>query len=144
MKLRGHHLFCTALFSGHGYDEAFTAAMTAAIKAMRDGEQLELLAGPDVLCAACPNCLETGGCALGTEDVLRRDGAAFAVLGLKAGEKLSWPQAQNLLSRITEEGFRKVCGGCRWKKEGLCSWETLSRRTRGGRLLHLPGICDKI
>lgn len=129
MKLRGHHLFCTALFSGHGYDESFTKAMTAAVEVLQNGEPIELVSGPDGLCAACPNRMKGGGCALGTDDVLCRDRAAFQVLGLAAGESLSWRQAGKLLSQVTERDFQTVCGNCRWQKEGLCSQKLLRERT---------------
>ncbi len=130
MKLRGHHLFCTALFSGHGYDDGFSRKMAAAIKAMEAGETIELTAGADEICAACPNLLEAGDCALGTEDVLRRDRAALQVLGLTVGEQLNWSRAGKLLSALTEEQFQQVCGSCRWQREGLCSFKLLLHRTK--------------
>lgn len=132
MKLRGHHVFCTALFSGHGYDEAFTENMSGLIEAWKAGEEAELTEGRDALCAACPNRLEDGGCALGTEDVSRRDRAALRVLGLAGGERLSWKGAGERLLPIGEEEFQQVCGGCRWQREGLCSLEQLKRSVKGG------------
>ncbi len=130
MRLRGHHLFCAALFSGHGYNASFTAKMTAAVKAMRAGEGLELLIGPDGLCASCPNRRENGGCSLGTEDVTSRDEAALRVLRFFPGEQTSWPQVKRRLSRLTEKEFRSVCGHCRWQKAGLCSLALLRERTK--------------
>lgn len=59
MRLRGHHLFCTTLFQGCGYDQAFTDRMWQTLSRLEAGEQQWL----------------------------------------------------------------SVCGGCRWQKEGLCSWE---------------------
>lgn len=129
MNLRGHHLFCTALFSGHGYDSAFTEAMETAIKALKAGEVLQLTSGMDELCKSCPNRLESGVCALGNEDVLYRDRAALAVLGISLGKTLSWERAQSLLARLSEDEFQRVCGNCRWQKEGLCSWQLLHQRT---------------
>lgn len=128
MRLRGHHFFCSALFSGHGYDEAFTERMTAAIAEARAGEPLIPQAGPDDLCAACPHRLPEGGCALGTEDVLRRDLAAFAVLGLAPGQPVDWAGTRPSLAAVTPEGFQRVCGGCRWRREGLCSLGLLRQR----------------
>jgi len=125
MKLRGHHLFCTALFSGHGYDEAFTEKMSAVIEKWKTGESIILLTTADEVCSACPNRRKQGGCALGTEDVLRRDQAALEVLELSPGDHLTWKRAGTLLSRVTEEEFQKVCGNCRWQKDGLCSYSLL-------------------
>ncbi len=127
MKLRGHHLFCTALFSGYGYDEIFTEKMTAVIAALKAGEPMELLTGPDEICSACPNRIEPDGCTLGTEDVIRRDKGAFQVLGLAPHAMLTWEQVKSLLSQIDESEFQTVCGGCRWQKEGLCTLELLKR-----------------
>lgn len=125
MKLRGHHLFCTALFSGYGYSASFTQKMLETVNKLESGETAELQARADDLCAACPHKLSTGGCALGTEDVLRRDRAAFHVLGVSVGQNVSGAEAARRLLNLTEEAFQQVCGGCRWQEEGLCSWELL-------------------
>ncbi len=129
MKLRGHHLFCTALFSGHGYDGTFTEKMAAVIEALKAGEPIELLTGPDEICSACPNRMDPDGCALGTEDVFRRDEGAFQVLGLAPHATFTWEQVKSQLFQINEIEFQSVCGDCRWQKEGLCTLELLLKRT---------------
>lgn len=129
MKLRGHHLFCTALFSGHGYSEAFTENMQSILGALQAGEPIELTCGPDQVCMACPNLSGEGGCALGTEDVCRRDQSALRVLDLKEGGTLTWKQSQERLADLTEALFQSVCGSCRWQREGLCSFQLLRERT---------------
>ena len=123
--LRGHHLFCTALFSGHGYNQAFAENMAALIEEGRSGGEFLLVQGQDGVCAACPNREEGGGCALGTEDAARRDREALAVLDLAPGDRLSWRDIAARLERLSPEDFRRVCGGCRWAREGLCSYELL-------------------
>lgn len=128
MKLRGHHLFCTALFSGHGYSEEFTKKMTALVVDLHKGERITVQLGADEICSVCPNRTDSGGCALSTEDVLRRDSAALRVLRLKPGETLNWQQAAEKLKNLTEPEFRSVCGGCRWQREGLCSLTLLQSR----------------
>lgn len=127
-KLRAHHLFCGTLFSGHGYDESFTANMTELLKAVGDGEEILLCEGPDDLCAACPNKTEKVGCFLGTEDVLNRDRAAFSALKFQKGETVSWDEVTKRLCNVSGRDFSSVCGGCRWEKEGLCSYELLLKR----------------
>ncbi len=129
MKLRGHHLFCTALFSGHGYDEAFTKRMGELIKAWQAGETACLTCGTDDVCAACPNRTEAGGCDLGTEDVLARDKRALEELGFSSGALVSWKDAQSALAALDRRAFDRVCGHCRWQEEGLCSWELLHKKT---------------
>ena len=76
-KIRGHHLFCMTLFSGHGYDAAFTNAMKNTIFSLQGGESILLCSGEDEICQSCPNQRQAGGCALGTEDALQRDEAAL-------------------------------------------------------------------
>lgn len=127
MKLRGHHVFCTALFSGHGYNEAFTEKMRAIISNWKTGEAAILSAEPDEVCSACPNHQADGGCKLGTENVLYRDNSALRVLRLNSGDRLTWKQAGTLLSEITEQDFQAVCGDCMWQREGLCSFELLKK-----------------
>lgn len=122
MRLRGHHLFCTTLFQGCGYDEAFTARMKETLAALEAGTPFTLCQGSDVLCEACPHRTEEG-CDLSTEDVLRRDKAALQAVDLAPGTELSFAQAGERLKKLKEEQWLSVCGGCRWQKEGLCSWK---------------------
>lgn len=88
---------------------------------------MTLVTAADEVCSACPNRQERGGCALGREDVFRRDLAALEVLGLSSGERPTWKQAGDLLFHITERDFQRVCGDCRWQKEGLCSFSLLRK-----------------
>lgn len=130
LNLRGHHIFCTALFSGHGYDEAFSERMTNIIKRWQSGEAAALFEGSDEVCRACPNRQADGGCELGTENAANRDAAALRVLGLSAGERLEWKRAGVLLSEISESDFQAVCGECMWQREGLCSFQLLQKSAR--------------
>ena len=36
MKIRPHHLLCIQKYTGHGYDAAFTAHMTALVSGLSD------------------------------------------------------------------------------------------------------------
>lgn len=133
-EIRGHHIFCTTLFSGCGYDQAFSDNMQNLIDAFQKGEPFRLCEGQDAVCGSCPNREPSGGCALGSEDVQKRDSEAMAVLGLSYGQELDWTQRAALLKQVDEAGFRRVCGGCRWAKEGLCSFDLLKER------LQIPGV----
>ena len=123
MRLRGHHLFCTTLFQGCGYDENFVARMQETLSALRQGAAFRVCRESDILCGACPHKTEEG-CDLGTEDVLNRDDAALAAVGLAPGTELCLPEVGALLKNVTKQQWDSVCGGCRWQREGLCSWET--------------------
>ena len=122
-RLRGHHLFCGTLFQGCGYDEAFTRQMTETLAALAQGESILLYEGSDELCGACPHRLPGNKCALGTEDVLRRDKAALAAVNFQAGDTITPAGVGERLRQVTQTQWDQVCGGCRWHKEGLCSWE---------------------
>lgn len=126
--VRGHHLFCMTLFSGHGYDQAFSENMGGLIEALQGGEAFRMVREQDSVCMACPNRREDGGCTLGTENVLRRDSAALEVLGLEEGRELSWEQARERLAAVTQEQFEAVCQKCRWAAEGLCSFGLLREK----------------
>ncbi len=127
-EIRGHHLFCMALFTGHGYSERFVENMDAVIRKLKGGEGFRLASRHDAVCAACPNLLPDGGCSHGTEDVMARDEAAFQVLGLNPGGDAAWRDVRARLQKVSPAGFNKVCGGCRWAKEGLCSLALLQRQ----------------
>lgn len=130
-EIRGHHLFCMALFTGHGYSEAFTRNMASVISSLKAGEPFRVVRRADAVCAACPHLLPGGGCAQGTEDVLRRDQGAFQVLGAAPGDVLGWQEARGRLQKIGEPEFQTVCGSCRWAAEGLCSLALLQKQARG-------------
>lgn len=121
-------MFCAALFSGCGYDRDFTENMSWLIENMQKGGTFKLAQGHDDICRYCPN-QTAEGCALGTEDVARRDAAALEATGLAPGDELDWEGLGERLRQVSEEEFRHVCGDCRWQREGLCSYALLRERT---------------
>lgn len=87
IRLRGHHLFCCTLFQGSGYDGTFASRMAQILERLQAGEEICLVEGCDDVCAACPNRRGEAGCALGTENVARRDAAARQATGVSLGEE---------------------------------------------------------
>lgn len=134
-EIRCHHLFCMTLFSGHGYDQNFSDHMQDLIDCFTQGEPFLLCEGSDAICRNCPNRTSHGGCTLGSEDVQKRDFQAMSVLGLSAGQRLDWEQRAKLLAQVDENSFQLVCGGCRWAKEGLCSFAILRERLEISRTM---------
>lgn len=128
MKLRGHHLFCTTLFSGHGYSDDFTERMNWVLSLLRQGEPAKLCVGSDLLCEVCPNRVGEQDCALSTENAAERDLAALRVLHLAPGETIGQEELFCRIRQLTEQKFQAVCNDCRWQKEGLCSYELLQER----------------
>ncbi len=51
VRLRPHHLLCVPTYVGKGYGPAFTANMTAVAERLCAGEDIELVAEPDDICA---------------------------------------------------------------------------------------------
>ena len=119
-RLRGHHLFCVTLFQGSGYDQAFTAQMERTLAALEAGEDFTLCAGPDSLCAACPNLRPGERCAHGTSDVARRDAAACALGGCSKG------CAPSALYSLLKEG------AVSWKNQGRAPSFFISLLLSGG------------
>ncbi len=46
-EIRGHHLFCMALFAGHGYSQEFVENMAAVIRELEEGESFCLASRQD-------------------------------------------------------------------------------------------------
>lgn len=125
LNIRPHHIFCMALFGGAGYSETFAENMTAVIASLKSGEPCTIVDGHDSICAACPNLLADGGCALGG-NVLHRDSGAKSTANLKAGETATLAQlAARTLQSLTPDRFENTCGGCRWMQTGYCNYEKL-------------------
>lgn len=116
MKLRPHHILCIQKFTGHGYDEAFTAHMTGLVSLL--GRQPEtvvtLTQGCDDLCAVCPN--NTGGACATLQKVDGMDRGVLDICGLAYGVQAPWGTlAPVARKRIFEsDKFGEICGSCQW------------------------------
>lgn len=124
IHLRGHHLFCMTLFSGHGYDERFTENMAALLEKLKQNgdERVLLMAGDDNICAACPN-LNGTHCRLGNDDVQSRDAHARHALSVSCGRVYLYSELRKRLASVSQEDFDLVCGNCTWWRKGFCSYE---------------------
>lgn len=124
IRLRGHHLFCMTLFTGHGYDERFTENMSELLRRLTEGSDSKILlvAEDDSVCAACPN-LEGKYCDLGNEDVKARDCHAREALSIECGRIYSYQELKRGLAKVNESEFDRVCANCTWWKQGFCSYE---------------------
>ena len=126
MKLRVHHILCTNLYRGLGYDGAFCQNMTEKVTYLREhrNEELMLVAEPDDICAHCPNLKEGDYCANGDNHVCVKDRALLAPLHLVEGEQYSY---QELMAHarefLTEDKFVESCSSCTWYVEGICKFK---------------------
>ncbi len=147
MKLRVHHLFCSALFNGKGYSDTFVSNMQNIVdmlfpakeagkspnmpyagQSALSAEKLELCAGPDLICGACPN-LADGACKLDDNNVVSKDIRLAAALGLECGKPYRKEDLiKAVASALTEDLFESACHTCRWYQEGLCSYYLLRKK----------------
>lgn len=142
MRLRPHHLLCLLTYVGKGYSRAFTDNMDAVAQRLAAGEALELVEGPDAICAALlprggaadagatgaallspPHCLAPSVAAR-DEQALRSLNAHLAPLltePLRIGSRLVLDDGllQRLRSLFASGAIRQACTGCEW--HGLCT-----------------------
>lgn len=134
LRLRVHHLFCSALFVGKGYSESFCENMQKIVQwlweeSSREEEQeVELISDEDSICTECPN-LTKEGCSLEDNHVVSKDIRLAQALQLQIDRSYS---VSGLLGHVaqnlTEEIFETSCHKCEWYKMGLCSYEKLADR----------------
>ncbi|MFD2175276.1 DUF1284 domain-containing protein [Rhodobacter lacus] len=123
LRLRPHHLLCMLTYAGTGYTPAFTANMSAVVPRLGAGEEIEIVAGPDDICAPLlserePHCHRCS--------VIERDAAAArevgALLGLAVAPGLRFcldaPRIARLRQAFAAETIRSACRGCEWDQ--LC------------------------
>jgi len=123
VRLRPHHLLCVLTYVGKGYSPAFVANMTRIAGRLGAGEAVEIVEGPDDICAPLldgpdPHCR--------LARVTRRDRAAARDLGRLLGLEAR-PGAHvtldpdlllDLRTAFASSQIRSACGGCEWF--GLC------------------------
>ncbi|HIH43678.1 MAG TPA: DUF1284 domain-containing protein [Candidatus Methanoperedenaceae archaeon] len=113
-KLRGHHLICLNFFRGEGYSKEFIANIRTVLK---DGN-VEVVQGPDDVCAVCPY-LKEGKCASDeyTNDViLFQDSVALGLLGMRPGDRAGWKTISGKVPSILARWKAQFCAGCGYKK----------------------------
>lgn len=141
LTLRGHHLLCSRLFSGHGYNEDFAMRMGEVVS--RTGlenykptvtyertEKVRLICRNDYVCEKCPNLISENTealCNLGDDDVKNKDRKTLEYAGLKENNIYTLGELQEGVEKITKEQFAEICGTCRWFKAGYCSYEMLKQ-----------------
>ncbi len=113
VKMRPHHILCAINFQGKGYTELFVRNMNSIIARLDAGEELEIVDGPDEICA----CLK-GSAFWHCENasVAQRDLDALEALALSKGERILFTKARrlSLQSRFQSGEFKRVCDRCEW------------------------------
>jgi uncharacterized protein len=121
VRLRAHHLLCILTFAGEGYSPAFVANLAGIVARIGAGEPVELIDGPDDICAPLANSDDTH-CA--EPLVRRRDREALRQLaeGRLSGVRplvLDRDAIAALREQFAAGTIRGACAGCSWF--GLCT-----------------------
>ncbi|MTI18998.1 DUF1284 domain-containing protein [Rhodobacteraceae bacterium RKSG542] len=120
VRLRGHHLLCMLTFQGDGYSPRFTVNYKRVIDRLNKGEEIEIVKGPDDVCAPLlkeelePHCHNLS--------VLDRDARALEMVSevleeeIKVGSVLeSTPTLVKKLRLAYASGpLKNACNGCQW------------------------------
>lgn len=134
MKLRVHHLFCSALYQGEGYSRQFCENMEKTVKWLWNEESLcekeermaQLIIRPDVICQACPNLIGEA-CVLDGDSVVSKDARLAEALHLQLDRQYAVSKLlRHVKENLTEEIFETSCHKCEWYHQKLCSYEKLA------------------
>ena len=136
LKFRPHHFLCTLGFQGKGYSPGFVANFQPIADRLRgpggDDEPIEVVERTDSICQPCPNRTEEN---CSSEAKIRSlDASHQALLDLRAGEVLTWGEAQaRIAERVTPAAFHEACAPCAWRTLGVCEAALQELRARAGR-----------
>jgi hypothetical protein len=118
IRLRAHHLLCMLTFAGDGYSPEFVANFGALVARIGAGEVVELVDGPDDICAPLAATDDTH---CDEPSVRRRDRDALRALALA---EPPLPIARPLLldagaiatlrAQFADGAIRSACAGCEW------------------------------
>jgi len=124
VRLRAHHLLCILTYIGKGYSPAFTDNMTVIAGRISAGEDIEIVEGPDEICA--PRLAEANAHCC-DDSVHKRDLRAAKDVGrvlqvrVHTGAKLSLDTGslKLLRSAFAQDQVRSACNDCQWGE--LCT-----------------------
>jgi len=136
VRLRAHHLLCILTYIGKGYSPAFTDNMTVIAGRISAGETIEIVEGPDDICA--PRQAETNAHCC-DDSVQKRDLQAAQDVGrvlqilVRDGAKLSLDKSslKRLRAAFTQDKIRSACRDCQWGE--ICT--AISTNGYGGAMV---------
>jgi len=122
--LRAHHLLCILTYIGKGYSPAFTNNMTVIAGRISTGEMIQIVEGPDDICA--PRRAENDAHCR-DDSIHHRDRQAAKDVGqiltlqIGPGTKLCLDTyaLKRLRAAFTQHQIRSACISCQW--ENLCT-----------------------
>ena len=124
VRLRGHHLLCLLTYAGKGYSPAFTAGFTHIADRIADGEPIQIVDGPDDVCA--PLLDDPTAHCLNSSVILRdatsaRDVGALLGRAIQTGDRLVLDAGTiaQMRAAFRQGLIRDACARCDWS--ALCS-----------------------
>ena len=130
MKLfRVHHILCTDLYTGKGYDDAFCRNMTAFVTALKTNpkQKVCLVTAADALCENCPYLSSEGFCQNGNNHVHKKDKQLLDIFHLTENREYTYQQLLQAAGMyLTEEKFKESCQSCTWYQQGICRYKDFS------------------
>ncbi len=127
LKIRAHHLLCTMLFEGKGYNGEFTSSLSK-IAYQLQNENLEIcvISTYDDICTDCPNKNDVDEEYCLNARVSKKDKGVLNLLKLCEGQAIKYYDAIALISqRISESDFEESCKNCIWYKNNVCKYDKL-------------------
>jgi len=118
MRLRGHHLICLHFFKGKGYNLDFIRNLARIMEKAKEGETVEISAGPDDVCLFCPH-LKGRKCSYrenAEAEIKAMDKTALALLGVNPGTVVRWQAIEEKIPAIFDKWAAKYCSDCDWRK----------------------------
>lgn len=116
MNLRPHHLLCIQKFTGHGYNEDFTAEMKSIVSKLTENPKTQITVAQscDDLCKICPNNIS--GVCTSDEKVALMDSAVLNICNFAYEENVPWIKAAGKVREqiFKTEQFYNICACCQW------------------------------
>lgn len=124
IRLRPHHLLCLLTYLGKGYTPAFIANYDRIVERLNNGEDIELVWGPDDICQPM---LGEQACHCHNASVHERDEAAARDVGVLLSGEALMPGPMTLApgtiatlrDQFSKGAIRAACRGCEW--QDLCT-----------------------
>lgn len=116
MKLRGHHLICLHFYRGEGYSEEYVKHLQRVVNKAIKGELIEVAAGADDVCRACPY-LQDNLCAHKEDadnEIRELDQKALEFLSVHPGSRVLWSDLQKKVMAANKSWVDSFCSGCDW------------------------------
>lgn len=122
IRLRPHHLLCVLTYGGRGYTPAFVEGMNQLVDALSAGATVEVITGPDDICAPMMRCPDHPDFHCENPSVAARDALALEDLapllpglGIGARVPFSAPLIAHLRAHFATRRIRRACSGCEWE-----------------------------